>query len=113
MLPNSKFVQLGTLVRELKSDYGLQYTYCWHALTGYWLGVDPYSPGMQRFGPVIQNPCIEPHFDYTPSILAVEPTMAWNPSSFIGMGMIPPQVSHRLLLVLVQMVSSGGGCWCW
>ncbi|KAJ1489962.1 raffinose synthase, partial [Baffinella frigidus] len=75
---------LSTLVRELKSDYGLKYTYCWHALTGYWLGVDPNSPGMARYKPVIQYPCINPHFDYTPGVLSAEPTMAWNPSSFVG-----------------------------
>lgn len=56
----------------------------------YWLGVDPQSPKMKRFHPTIQYPCIQPHFDYTPGVLAAEPTMAWNPSSFIGMGVIPP-----------------------
>ncbi|EKX38074.1 hypothetical protein GUITHDRAFT_165320 [Guillardia theta CCMP2712] len=88
--PNSKFVQLGHLVRELKSDFGLQYTFCWHALTGYWLGVDPNAPGMERFQPTIQYPCIDPHFDYTPGMLSTEPTMAWNPSSFVGVGIVPP-----------------------
>ena len=88
LTPNGKFKQLGALVHELKSDYGLQYTYCWHALTGYWLGVDPSAPGMQKFKPVIQY--ASTHFDYTPGILLVEPTMAWNPSSFEGVGIIPP-----------------------
>ena len=73
IMPNNKFVQLATLVRELKADYGLQYTYCWHALTGYWLGVDPKAPGMSRYKPVIQYPCINPHFDYTPRLLSAEP----------------------------------------
>jgi len=91
IMPNNKFVQLATLVRELKADYGLQYTYCWHALTGYWLGVDPKAPGMSRYKPVIQYPCINPHFDYTPGLLSAEPTMAWNPSAFVGVGVVPPE----------------------
>ena len=90
VLPNDKFNELGKLVKEVKGEYGLKYAYCWHALAGYWLGVDPDSPGMARFRPKIQYPCIAPHYDYVPGVLAAEPTMAWNPSSFIGMGVIPP-----------------------
>lgn len=89
LTPNGKFLQLASLIRELKRDYGLQYTYCWHALTGYWLGVDPTAPGMKKFNPVIQF--ASNHFGYTPGILLVEPTMAWNPSSFEGVGIIPPE----------------------
>jgi raffinose synthase len=88
LTPNGKFKELASLIGELKADHGLQYTYCWHALTGYWLGVDPSAPGMKKFNPVIQYG--SNHFGYTPGILLVEPTMAWNPSSFEGVGIIPP-----------------------
>lgn len=108
ILPNDKFMQLSTLVRELKSDYGLKYTYCWHALTGYWLGVDPNSPGMARYKPVIQYPCINPHFDYTPGVLSAEPTMAWNPSSFVGVGMIPPEHIQAFFNELHQSLHDAG-----
>lgn len=35
VLPNGKFEQLGCLVKEIKSEYGLTNTFCWHALAGY------------------------------------------------------------------------------
>jgi len=58
-------------------------------LAGYWLGVDPSAPGMKKFNPVIQY--ASPHFGYTPGMMLVEPTMAWNPSTFEGVGIIPPE----------------------
>jgi len=108
ILPNHKFVRLMNLVKDVKEEYGLKYTYCWHALTGYWLGVDPKAPGMSRFDPVIQYPCISPHFDYTPGMLRSEPTMLWNPSSFVGMGLIPPKKIKAFYTELHQSLRDAG-----
>ncbi|ERN10532.1 hypothetical protein AMTR_s00166p00054410 [Amborella trichopoda] len=42
-------------VRSIKETYGLKYVYLWHALLGYWCGVVPTSPEMQKYNPKIQK----------------------------------------------------------
>ncbi|KAL4193259.1 hypothetical protein AMTRI_Chr06g176030 [Amborella trichopoda] len=42
-------------VRSIKETYGLKYVYLWHALLGYWCGVVPTSPEMQKYNPKIEK----------------------------------------------------------
>mmetsp|Transcript_12445 Transcript_12445/g.25349 ORF Transcript_12445/g.25349 Transcript_12445/m.25349 type:complete len:739 (-) Transcript_12445:337-2553(-) len=85
---NSKFNPLKGFVASLKSEHNLDYVYCWHALLGYWLGSDPTSASMDAFDVRINKPCIKPctKGDYDSWVLQVEPSMAWSPSTFVGVG---------------------------
>jgi len=87
---NQKFDSLDRFVSRVKDEEGVKYVYCWHALLGYWLGVDVTSKSMKEFNPSIQYPCIQPlaKDGYDANILNVEPSLAWTPSTFIGVGMV-------------------------
>eukprot|EP00466_Bigelowiella_natans_P011092 jgi/Bigna1/44825/e_gw1.103.7.1 len=88
---NRKFERLGELIDHVKDSQNVTYVYCWHALLGYWLGVDPKSPDMQAFEPQIRYPCIQPVAEsqsYDARILCVEPALAWTPSTFSGIGLV-------------------------
>eukprot|EP00467_Chlorarachnion_reptans_P021808 CAMPEP_0114512736 /NCGR_PEP_ID=MMETSP0109-20121206/15153_1 /TAXON_ID=29199 /ORGANISM="Chlorarachnion reptans, Strain CCCM449" /LENGTH=1127 /DNA_ID=CAMNT_0001692477 /DNA_START=398 /DNA_END=3778 /DNA_ORIENTATION=+ len=82
---NRKFNPLGEFAKDLKEQHGLDYIYCWHALLGYWLGVDPTAKGMKQFMPRIIYPYSS---GLIPNILWVEPSLAWSPPTFVGVGMV-------------------------
>eukprot|EP00193_Tetraselmis_chui_P000478 CAMPEP_0177763786 /NCGR_PEP_ID=MMETSP0491_2-20121128/7051_1 /TAXON_ID=63592 /ORGANISM="Tetraselmis chuii, Strain PLY429" /LENGTH=1004 /DNA_ID=CAMNT_0019279905 /DNA_START=153 /DNA_END=3167 /DNA_ORIENTATION=- len=73
---------LRAVVDSLKLDFAVQYVYCWHGLPGYWGGISPESPSMQKF-----NPRVLPG-KATPGVLEVEPSMAWGPSALAGVGVV-------------------------
>eukprot|EP00471_Norrisiella_sphaerica_P006578 CAMPEP_0184490666 /NCGR_PEP_ID=MMETSP0113_2-20130426/18508_1 /TAXON_ID=91329 /ORGANISM="Norrisiella sphaerica, Strain BC52" /LENGTH=939 /DNA_ID=CAMNT_0026874659 /DNA_START=713 /DNA_END=3529 /DNA_ORIENTATION=- len=83
---NRKFDPLHDFVSELKEKNSLEYVYCWHALLGYWLGVDPSSSEMSEFEASILFPYSRG--GYRPNILSVEPSLAWSPPTFVGVGMV-------------------------
>ena len=48
--PNQKFNgDMTDLIATLKEDYGVELFYVWHAVMGYWGGIDPTSPLMQTY----------------------------------------------------------------
>ncbi|KAJ1403267.1 Glycosyl hydrolases 36 [Sesbania bispinosa] len=54
------YADLYQFIRTIKQKYGLKYVYAWHALLGYWSGVDPTSDEMRKYNPkivsVVQSP---------------------------------------------------------
>ncbi|ERN19108.1 probable galactinol--sucrose galactosyltransferase 2 [Amborella trichopoda] len=63
---NKKFQGTGAqnslrdFVTAIKESYGLKYVYVWHALMGYWGGVLPSSPEMQKYSPKLLYPVQSP-----------------------------------------------------
>jgi raffinose synthase len=51
---------LGPFVRRVKDDYGVRFFGIWHALTGYWGGVDPGSELGQRYDVLKSRGTIRP-----------------------------------------------------
>ncbi|XP_073025561.1 probable galactinol--sucrose galactosyltransferase 1 [Primulina eburnea] len=41
------------IITEIKDQYSLKYVYMWHAIVGYWGGVKPSVPKMERYEPKI------------------------------------------------------------
>lgn len=39
---------LRKVIASLKQQFGLQFVYCWHSISGYWAGVMPNEPGMGK-----------------------------------------------------------------
>jgi len=73
---------LKEVVAHLRNDLEVDFVICWHGLSAYWSGISTDSEPMQKFAP--HN--VTPH--PTQSILDVEPSMKWNPTTLAGMGAI-------------------------
>eukprot|EP00798_Chlamydomonas_sp_ICE-L_P012937 gene12937-5975_t len=73
---------LGSVVAALKKRYGLKYVYCWHGLPGYWAGLSPSSPEMEKYGAAVM------YAKPTAGVREVEPAMAWNPAALAGIGVL-------------------------
>jgi len=79
---------LGSFVKHLKSQLGVQQVFCWHALAGYWSGLLPSSPSFQSLSPSIRRP------SPMDGILEVEPSLSWDPLTLGGIGL--PRKDHAL-----------------
>lgn len=44
-------LDLGDTVAKMKRDFGVDQVLAWHAMSGYWAGVQPDAPEMAPFGP--------------------------------------------------------------
>ncbi|CAJ1962774.1 unnamed protein product [Sphenostylis stenocarpa] len=53
-------VSLKDFVSEIKSNFGLKYVYVWHALLGYWGGLDPNASGTKKYDPKLRYPVQSP-----------------------------------------------------
>ncbi|KAG4387682.1 hypothetical protein GLYMA_09G016600v4 [Glycine max] len=53
-------VSLKDFVSEIKSSFGLKYVYVWHALLGYWGGLDPNASGTKKYDPKLRYPVQSP-----------------------------------------------------
>ncbi|XP_061366080.1 probable galactinol--sucrose galactosyltransferase 2 [Gastrolobium bilobum] len=86
---NAKFKGKGCgdlhqFIRTIKQKYGLKYVYAWHALLGYWGGLDPLSDEMRKY-----NPKIEP-IVYTPGNLSHVVCGVVQMLEKVGVGLIDP-----------------------
>ena len=67
----------------------MDYVYCWHALLGYWGGVHPDEENVREFGAKLKYP------RRNPSLLAVEPSPAWDPLTVCGVVIpAPEKIQH-------------------
>lgn len=48
-----KVLDLGDTVRKMKADFGVETVLAWHALTGYWAGVEPDAEEITEFQPFV------------------------------------------------------------
>lgn len=77
---------LAAVVAHAKDVYGVRQVYVWHTLHGYWGGVAPSARELaQRFGVQLQD--VVP----SPGMLEVEPSLAWDPITLGGVGLVSPQ----------------------
>lgn len=74
------------IVDTLKNDYGVKEVLVWHAILGYWSGVDIHSPEMQNFRPEIM------HSVHPEGLKKVNPDM-WN-NEKRDFGMIDLQLAY-------------------
>ena len=44
-------LDLGDTVKRMKEDFGVDQVLAWHAMAGYWAGVEPEAPEMAAFDP--------------------------------------------------------------
>ncbi|CAI7893517.1 unnamed protein product [Closterium sp. NIES-54] len=79
---------LKELVTSAKDDYGLKYVYVWHALMGYWGGVNPTAASTQKFLAALKYP------DFSPSVLD-KPDTVLDLITKHGLGVIGPSKIHE------------------
>mmetsp|Transcript_4132 Transcript_4132/g.13028 ORF Transcript_4132/g.13028 Transcript_4132/m.13028 type:complete len:578 (+) Transcript_4132:292-2025(+) len=78
--------EFGDFVRGIKSEWDLDFVYCWHAIIGYWGGVDPLAAERGApYSPRLKTPLPNA------SIAEVEPAFSWDPASFSGIGFVPTE----------------------
>ncbi|KAL8458008.1 hypothetical protein ACS0TY_035762 [Phlomoides rotata] len=86
---NSKFkdsdTNLKDLIHHIKENYGLKYVYMWHALAGYWGGVQSSSETLKKYNPKLQYPV------QSPGKLGNIRDIAMDSLEKYGVGMIDPQ----------------------
>ncbi|KAL2633967.1 hypothetical protein R1flu_005446 [Riccia fluitans] len=88
---NQKFLKDGKnfglqhIVPEVKSRFNVKFVYVWHALAGYWGGVQPDGEGMEEYGSVVTYPV------HTPGVLGNQPDMAIDSLTINGLGLVNPK----------------------
>ena len=83
---------LAAVVASIKSKYGVQYVYAWHAMHGFWGGLcrDKTNSAMAKYNPTLLMPVP------TASILAVDPAVAWVQPVLSGVCLpLDPTALHR------------------
>ncbi|KAK1395425.1 Galactinol--sucrose galactosyltransferase [Heracleum sosnowskyi] len=75
---------LKDFVSEIKKSYGLKYVYVWHALMGYWGGLNPTVPGTEKYNPKLTIPV------QSPGNLANKRDGSMDSMESYGVGVIDP-----------------------
>nr|KYP62801.1 putative glycosyltransferase At1g55740 family [Cajanus cajan] len=75
---------LKDFVSEIKSTFGLKYVYVWHALLGYWGGLDPNASGTRKYDPNLRYPV------QSPGNLANTRDLSIDAMEKYGIGVIDP-----------------------
>ena len=101
LLPEAESVDgLAKVVRKIKTEFGVEYVYCWHALLGYWGGIHPDEENVAKYGAVMKFP------RHTPGVLTVEPSQAWDPLTVGGVGVPSPQTIAHFYVVMHDYLSA-------
>ncbi|XP_027931803.1 probable galactinol--sucrose galactosyltransferase 2 [Vigna unguiculata] len=81
---NGAPISLKDFVSEIKSTFGLKYVYVWHALLGYWGGLDPNASGTKKYDPKLRYPV------QSPGNLANARDLSIDAMEKYGIGVIDP-----------------------
>lgn len=106
--PNSKFQNLTSFVEELKNPErvgAIELVYCWHALHGYWRGMDA-DLGLAHGMTSAEHRTFDKPSQH---VLSVDPSTAWDPVSLEGVGLISsPQDAQQFFQSLHTPLSQAG-----
>ncbi|XP_008807046.2 probable galactinol--sucrose galactosyltransferase 6 isoform X1 [Phoenix dactylifera] len=93
---------INTIVQTAKSKYGLKYVYVWHAITGYWGGVQPGVEAMEEYGSKMQYPKIPP------GVVENEPWMMTDAITLQGLGLVNPRRVYKFYNELHSYLAADG-----
>ncbi|CAH9062797.1 unnamed protein product [Cuscuta europaea] len=92
---NKKFQKNGTegeeeqglkqVVGQVKQQFGVKYVYVWHAMAGYWGGVQPAGPGMEHYETALAYPV------QSPGVLRNQPDIVMDSLAVHGLGLVHPK----------------------
>lgn len=90
------------IVTEIKDKHALKYVYVWHALTGYWGGVNPRVQEMQHYDSQIAYPIS------SPGVLSNQNDEALNNIIKNGLGLVNPEKVFNFYNDLHSYLASAG-----
>ncbi|KAL2483121.1 putative galactinol--sucrose galactosyltransferase 2 [Forsythia ovata] len=73
------------VVEEAKQRHNVKYVYVWHALAGYWGGVQPAGPGMEHYDTALAYPV------QSPGVLGNQPDIVMDSLAVHGLGLVHPK----------------------
>ncbi|XWS48200.1 hypothetical protein CRYUN_Cryun13aG0053300 [Craigia yunnanensis] len=92
---------MGAFVKDLKEEFNtIKDVYVWHALCGYWGGIRPNVPGMP------ESRMVHPHV--SPNLLRTMKDFAVYNTARDGVGLVPPEQSHKMYEGLHSHLKSVG-----
>lgn len=119
---NSKFEDasigssLKSFVATLKTQMGINHVFVWHALSGYWGGVseeasDDLNSVLNKddslFPPT--SKAVTREFSRpSPHLLLVEPALAWDPASLIGVGSVAKEKLEKMYSSMHAYLADAG-----
>jgi len=115
---NSKFEDsargssLKSFVGDLKSQLGVRHVFVWHALAGYWGGVseevgDDLNAALSSAdstAPAVIRSFSQP----SPHLLLVEPALAWDPGSLVGVGSVAKEKLEKMYHAMHSYLAEAG-----
>lgn len=91
-----------TIVQTAKNNYGLKYVYVWHAITGYWGGVQPGVEGMEEYGSKMLYPKIPP------GVAENEPWLMMDAITLQGLGLMNPKRVYKFYNEMHSYLAAAG-----
>ncbi|KAF9615218.1 hypothetical protein IFM89_022480 [Coptis chinensis] len=92
-------VGIKSIVDVAKVKYGLKYVYVWHAITGYWGGV---QPGLEEYESSMKFPTV------SKGVLINEPNWKMDPLAVQGLGLVSPKKVYKFYNQLHEYLASAG-----
>ncbi|KAF3782823.1 putative galactinol--sucrose galactosyltransferase 2 [Nymphaea thermarum] len=111
MKENTKFQKNGKddkvpglkhVVDEAKKHHNVKYVYVWHALAGYWGGVNPTAAGMEHYDTALAYPV------QSPGVLGNQPDIVMDSLSVHGLGLVHPKKVYNFYNELHSYLASCG-----
>jgi raffinose synthase len=82
---NMSFLVISNSQIVTKIDVGIRYVYVWHALAGYWGGVQPGGSNTKVYDPSLVYPV------HSPGVLDNQPDMSVDSLTVNGLGLVNPR----------------------
>nr|GMC88683.1 probable galactinol--sucrose galactosyltransferase 2 isoform X1 [Ipomoea batatas] len=76
---------LKQVVEKAKQQFKVKYVYVWHAMAGYWGGVQPSGPGMEHYETALAYPI------QSPGVLGNQPDIVMDSLAVHGLGLVHPK----------------------
>ncbi|KAL8494022.1 hypothetical protein ACS0TY_024993 [Phlomoides rotata] len=76
---------LKLVVKDAKQQHNVKYVFAWHALAGYWGGVQPAGPGLEHYETALAYPV------QSPGVLGNQPDIVMDSLAVHGLGLVHPK----------------------
>ncbi|KAL1555316.1 putative galactinol--sucrose galactosyltransferase 2 [Salvia divinorum] len=73
------------VVKDAKEHHNVKFVYVWHALAGYWGGVQPAGPGLEHYDTALAYPV------QSPGVTENQPDIVMDSLAVHGLGLVPPK----------------------
>ncbi|KAL3533801.1 hypothetical protein ACH5RR_007322 [Cinchona calisaya] len=101
---NEKFQKNGLkhVVNEAKQAHNVKYVYVWHALAGYWGGVQPAVAGLEHYDSALAYPVS------SPGVMGNQPDIVMDSLAVHGLGLVHPKKVFNFYNELHSYLASCG-----